>query len=177
MSAEITTVPGYDTYSTVLWAVKTRHTWEYHVNECHWCIWKCNVSSFDDQGKTIYSFHPFPPNALNQPLFFTKAKQLANLFLCHPFRKRDLFTDSPTDFLYLSFSYWVKKQGKDEATSLTFSERTRGAKWSETAQGTWCNEENMEKMDLWVDFYTSEVSEVDRRACSSLNWRVGSQME
>lgn len=94
--AEITTVPGYDTHSMILWFVKTGHTWEYHVNECHWCIWKCNVSSFDDLDKIFYSFHPFPPDALNQTLFFTEAKQPANLFLCHRFSKRDLFTESLT---------------------------------------------------------------------------------
>jgi len=45
---------------------------------------------------SIYSCHPLPPSASSQPMFFAEAKQIANLFLLHPFRNRAFyrFTDS-----------------------------------------------------------------------------------
>lgn len=45
---------------------------------------------------SIYSPQPFCLSASSQPIFFTEAEQIATLFLLHPFRNRDLFTDSPT---------------------------------------------------------------------------------
>lgn len=45
---------------------------------------------------SIYSSHPFPHSCSSQSIFFIEAKQIANLFLLHSFRNRDLFTDSPT---------------------------------------------------------------------------------
>lgn len=90
VSAEMTTVPAYDTTSwfSELWR------WGAHGNVLwyHWCIWKCNVSPFDDLGKTYCVFFhlflpPFPSRCFNPTNIFHWSQPNSKTFSAPPVQK------------------------------------------------------------------------------------------
>lgn len=180
-SAEITTVPGYDTtpWFSELWR------WGIHGNmlwyECHWWIWKCNISPFDDLGKTYYVFfHLFPPAFLSQCFkpanIFHWSWANSNPFSAPPIQKQrsfyrltnSYFSTCPPVVEWRSrrrmrqqACYLVRKQeGLSEAKLF----RRLGAKKDSRKGG-------------FVGGFLYLGSKWIKQKWSNLNWRIGSQME